>query len=175
MPSLRNNIPVGLVLPFIIIILAEYLILFGLRYYNNRLDYQIGNLRNQLDEKEKNIKNILARNDYYLVFSQSVNMMEILRLKETKSLNFVINRFNQLMPNFIQLDRFSYDSDKNEIIISGYVDSWTNYIRFHNYVNNNPSFTINNFVANLDKEKGYIKFNMNLSLNSNFYNISNKK
>jgi hypothetical protein len=53
MENWRNLIPWGLVAPFLIIILIEYGLGFGLDFYNQKLNQQISELETFLNKKKK--------------------------------------------------------------------------------------------------------------------------
>jgi hypothetical protein len=105
MENWRNLIPWGLVAPFLIIILIEYGLSFGINFYNQRLNQQISELEAKIKQKEESTKGGLETNESFKVFSQVVNIVEI--LKNRKSLSFIINKFNQLMPKFFNDQRIS--------------------------------------------------------------------
>ena len=167
MESWRNIIPWGLILPFLIIIIIEYGLSFGLDWYGQKLDGQINNLEAKIKQKEEALKGGLETNEAFKVFSQAVNVTEI--LKTRRSLSFVINKFNQIMPKFLSLQKFSYDADKNEIEISASVPSWQDYVRFHKYLTDLKDVELKFLASPKLSEKNTIDFSMVLILKPNFY------
>ncbi|GIW67148.1 MAG: hypothetical protein KatS3mg096_016 [Candidatus Parcubacteria bacterium] len=167
MENWRNIIPLGLILPFLIIIVIEYSLNFGLNWYSQKLDNKVNNLEVKIKQKEEALKGVLETNQAFKIFSQAVNITEI--LKTRSSLSFVINKFNQLMPKFLSLQNFRYDADKNEIAISASVPSWQDYIRFHKYIAELKDVEIQSFTPPKLSEKNTIDFSMVLILKPNFY------
>ena len=168
MKNLKNSIPLGFALPILIIILIELGIIQGLNFYIQKLNQDIVNLENKLRQKEENIKGGLEVNEFFKVFSQAVNIIEI--LKNRQSLLFIINRFNELMPKFLIIKDFDYDSEKNTIEISASVNNWQDYIRFHKYITNLKVFEVRDFTSPKLDEDSLINFSMVLLLKPDFFN-----
>jgi len=167
MENWKSIIPWGLVMPFLIIVLVEYGLSYGLSFYNQKLDQQIKDLEVKLRQKEENLKGGLETSESFKVFSQAVNIVEI--LKNLRSLTFVINKFNQLMPKFLVLKSFSYDADKQEIEIAGDLPNWQDYLRFHKYLTSLNVLELKSFpVPRVDKNN-LINFSMVIFLKPDFY------
>jgi hypothetical protein len=167
MESWKNIIPWGLIAPFLIIILIEYGISFGLNFYNQKLNQDISNLEAKLKQKEESLAGGLGANSAFKVFSQAVNIVEI--LKNKKSLSFVINKFNQLMPKFLIIREFNYDADKQEIEISAATQSWQDYLRFHKYVTSLQAVELKSLTSPKLGENNLIQFSMVFLLKPAFY------
>jgi hypothetical protein len=167
MENWRNLIPIGLVAPFLIIILIEYGLGLGLDFYNQKLDQQIEGLEDLLKQKEESLKGGLKTNEAFKIFSQTVNIIEI--LKNRKSLSFVINKFNQLMPKFLIVKEFKYDAEKREIEINAIVSNWQDYLRFHKYVTGLKVLELKDFTPPRLEENNLIQFSMVFLLKPNFY------
>jgi hypothetical protein len=167
MENWRNLIPWGLVAPFLIVILIEYGISFGMNFYSQKLNQQINELEAKLKQKEETIRGGLETNEAFKAFSQTVNIVEI--LKNRKSLSFVINKFNQLMPKFLMVKNFSYDGERGEIKIDAAVSNWQDYLRFHKYVSGLQVLELKNFTPPKLEENKLIQFSMVFLLKPNFY------
>jgi hypothetical protein len=167
MKDWKNLIPLGLVAPFLIIILIEYGFILGLDFYNQKLDKQIKGLEDLLKQKEESLKGGLETNEAFKIFSQTVNIIEI--LKNRKSLSFVINKFNQLMPKFLIIKDFTYDGEKQEIKIDAAVSDWQDYLRFHKYVTGLKVLELKDFTPPRLEENNLIQFSMVFLLKPNFY------
>jgi hypothetical protein len=90
-------------------------------------------------------------------------------LKNRKSLSFVINKFNQLMPKFLIINNFTYDGEKGEIKIDAAVSNWQDYLRFHKYVTGLQVLELKDFTPPRLEEKNLIQFSMVFLLKPNFY------
>jgi hypothetical protein len=167
MENWRNLIPWGLVAPFLIIILIEYGLSFGINFYNQRLNQQISELEAKIKQKEESTKGGLETNESFKVFSQVVNIVEI--LKNRKSLSFIINKFNQLMPKFLMIKEFHYDADRQEIKITAMVSNWQDYLRFHKYVSSLQVLEIKEMTFPKLEENNLINFSMVFLLKPGFY------
>lgn len=164
--SLKNIIPLGLLFPFILLIGLEYFLMFGLDYYNQKLSQQISNLETTLTRKETDLDQVLKTNETFYVFSQIGNIVEI--LKDRKSVNFVIGKFNRIMPKFLILKTFEFDAEKSEIKIKGAFQNWQDYVRFHRYLKSLSDVEIRELQAPKLEEK-LINFSMVLFLKPSFY------
>ncbi len=164
--DLRQFIPFGLVFPFLLIIFIELALGWGLDFYQQQLNTQINNLETQLNQKEAELSGKLSSNEAYFVFSQLVNLVEILKTK--RSLNFVIDKFNQLMPKFLVIKNFDFDAEKNEISFEASVAHWNDYIRFHRYLTNHSDLELRSYTSPR-LEKNQINFSMVLYLKPSFY------
>ena len=167
MESWKNVIPWGLILPFLIIIAIEYGFSYGLNFYNQRLENEIADLEKKIKQKEESLKGGLESNQAFKIFSQAVNIVEI--LKNKRSLSFTINKFNQLMPKFLTLQEFIYDAEANEIEINASVPSWQVYIRFYKYLVNLKDIEIKSFTSPRLNDKNIVEFSMVLTLKPSFY------
>jgi len=168
MENWKSIIPWGLLTPFLIIILVEYGVSFGLDFYSQRLNQQVNELESKLKQKEEIIKGGLGTNEAFKVFSQTVNIVEI--YKNRQSLNFVINRFNQLMPKFLILNEFRYDADGKQIEINASVPNWQDYLRFYKYITNLQVLEVKNFSSPKLGDNNLINFSMVFLLKPSFYN-----
>jgi hypothetical protein len=167
MEKWTNLIPWGLIAPFLIIILIELGLSFGINFYTQKLNQQISELEINLKQKEESTKGGLETNEAFKAFSQAINIVEI--LKNRQSLSFVINKFNQLMPKFLIIKEFKYDADKREIEIDAVVSSWQDYLRFHKYVNGLQFLEVKNFTSPKMGENNLINFSMVFFLKPGFY------
>jgi predicted component of type VI protein secretion system len=167
MENWKHLIPWGLLAPFLIIILIEYGIGLGLDFYNQKLNQQIEGLEDLLKQKEESLKGGLETNEAFKTFSQTVNIIEI--LKNRKSLSFVIKKFNQLMPKFLIINNFTYDGEKGQIKIDAAVSNWQDYLRFHKYVTGLQVLELKDFTPPRLDEKNLIQFSMVFLLKPNFY------
>jgi hypothetical protein len=167
MENWRNLIPWGLVAPFLIIILIEYGLSFGIDFYNQKLNQQISELEANLKQKEESTKGDLGTNEAFKAFSQSINIVEI--LKNRQSLSFIINKFNQLMPKFLIIKEFKYDAEKREIEVNATVSNWQDYLRFHKYVTGLQVLELKNFTSPKVDENNLINFSMVFLLKPNFF------
>jgi len=168
MESWKSLIPWGLLAPFLIIIFIEFGLGYALNFYNQKLYQDILNLKSRIEQKEKSLEGGLGANTYFKVFSQAVNIVEILRNK--KSLGVILNRFNELMPKFLIIKELSYDADKNEIEIVASTQNWQDYIRFYKYVTHLENLELKSFTSpELDENNNLINFSMVLFLKPSFY------
>jgi hypothetical protein len=167
MVNIKDLLPIGLIAPFLIIIAIELIIGFGMDFYTKKLNNQIAILENEIKQKEENLMGGLNTNPSYKVFSQVVNITEI--LKNRKSLNFVINKFNQLMPKFLIINSFNYNTEKQEIEISVSLQNWQDYFRFYRYLKSLKELEIKS-ISNPQMDKNnLINFSVVLLLKPNFY------
>jgi len=167
MENWKSIIPWGLILPFLIIFVVEYGLSYGLDFYVQRLNQQIPELESKIKQKEESVKGELETNEVFKIFSQAVNIVEI--LKNRKSLSFVINRFNQLMPKFLIVKEFDYDADKQELNITAAVSSWQDYLRFYKYASGLQVFKMKNFTSPVIGENNLINFSIVFLLKPDFY------
>lgn len=164
--NFKNIVPFGLLLPFILLIAFEYFLMLGLDFYNQKLNQQISNLETTLTKKEAELSQSLKDNEAFHSFSQVGNIVEI--LKNRKSINSVINKFNKIMPKFLILKTFEFDAEKNEININGAVSSWQDYLRFYRYLVTLPDVQLKEFPSPR-LEQNLINFSMVLFLKPSFY------
>jgi len=167
MESWRNIIPWGFILPFLIIIGLELLISYGLDFYNQRLSSQIYNLDSVLKQKQESLAEGLETNEAFKVFSQTVNLVEL--LNRNQPLSLIINKFNQLMPKFVNLKSFSYNVDERTIEISAVTQSWLDYVRFHQYVTNLKDLELKSFTSPRLDDKNLVNFSMVFFLKPSFF------
>lgn len=142
MVSWRENLPLGLFMPFILIILAEVVVSYGFDYYKSGLNAKINNLESQLKIKEEGLTEKLEKTDSYFIFSQVINIVEI--LKNKKSPLLVINKFTPLVPNFVKVQNVAIDMEMNEITMNASVDNLISYLRVLNYFRNHPKLELKN-------------------------------
>lgn len=166
MVNWRNTIPWGLFVPFLIIILLEYLFSFGLDWYNKSLANRISEKEKFIITKENELKKALENDDAFVVFSKAVNLVDI--LQNRPSLKFTIRKFNDLMPKFLTIRSFIYDAEKNEIEFNGSVNTWFEYMKLYNYVSNHSDWELKSFTSPQQGEN-FINFNMVLNLKPSFY------
>ncbi len=164
--GLKHLLPWGFIFPFLLIIAFELALSYGLDFYNKSLESQINNLELTLNQKEAEISGKLSSNEAYFVFSQVANIVEI--LKSRPSVNFVINKFDKIMPKFVVIKSFSFDADKQEIQIEASVNNWDDYVRFHNYISHHPDLELRSFTSP-KLEENLINFSMVFYLRPNFY------
>ncbi len=165
-PDLKKIVPLGFLLPFLLIIIFELVLSYGLDFYNRRLNDQIGNLELKLKEKENQLSGNLESNDAYIVFSQLVNIVEF--VKNRQSLIYVINKFNEIMPKFLIVRSFGYDDDRKEITIEASLTSWEDYARFNYYLNSLDLVEVRSFTSPIF-EKDLINFSLVLYLKPGFF------
>lgn len=168
MTSLRELIPVGFILPFLIIIVFEFLIGFGLSFYNNSLQNQIVSLEQSLKTREEALKGKLTDNEAYQAFSQFANLIEI--IKKRKSLYIIVQKFTPLIPQFVEVKKLEFDSDKNLLVLGGLVDNWLDYVRLHYYFSRQNEVIFKSFKSpKVDEKSGKIEFEFSFQLKPNFY------
>jgi hypothetical protein len=167
MENLRNIIPWGFVLPFIIIIGVEYAISYGLNFYNQRLTGQITNLEIALKQKQEKLAEGLETNEAFKVFSQVVNLIEI--LKQHHPLSSVIINFNKIIPKFVIIKEFSYNSVGNEIQFIVFTQNWLDYARFIKYINNLKEIRLKSFSSPKLNEQNMVEFSLVISLKPDFF------
>jgi hypothetical protein len=131
------------------------------------LNQQIAELDAKIKQKEEGVKGGLETNEAFKVFSQTVDIVEILKNKQ--SLSFVINKFNQLMPKFLIIKEFDYDAEKQTININAAVSNWQDYLRFHKYVSSLQVFELQNLPSPTMSENNLINFSMVFLLKPDFY------
>jgi hypothetical protein len=168
MENWRNIIPIGFILPFVIIIVIEFGVLYGLNFYKQILQGRIDNLKNDIKTQQSSLAGSLEDNESYQVFSQMVNLLEILNRKH--SIVSVLDEFNKIMPKFVTIKNFNYDAESNKISISGNVPDWESYVRFHQYINNLKDLRLDSFTSpTFDEKNNIVNFSMVLVLNQSFY------
>jgi len=167
MENWKNIIPLGLILPFLIIIGLELLISYGLDFYNQRLGSQIDKLDLVIKQKQESLVESLETNEAFKVFSQTVNLVEV--LNKQRSITFIINKFNQLMPKFITIKSFSYDAEKNTIEVSGLANNWQDYLRFYQYITNLKDLKLVAFESPILTDDNLIHFSLVFYLNPTFF------
>jgi hypothetical protein len=167
MENWKSTIPWGLVTPFLVIILVEYGLSFALDFYGQRLNQQISIIEAEIKKKEENLLGGLEKNEAFRVFSQSINIVEILKSK--KSLSFIINKFNQLMPKFLFVKQFEYDADKQQITVVGKILGWQDFLRFYKYVNSLKELEVEEIAPPQLDENNFVNFSMVLLLKTSFF------
>lgn len=166
MPSWRENLPLGLFLPFILIIIFEFVVSYGFDYYKQNLSFKINNLETQLKTREEGLSSKLSQTDSYFIFSQVINIVEILKSK--KSPVDVVNRFTPLVPNFVQVQNVSVDMDNNEISLDGSVPNLLSYLRVLNYFRNHQKLELKN-QPSPNIANNQVNFQMVFSLKPAFF------
>lgn len=153
-------------LPFLIIIALEFLISFGLDYYNKILESQILNLENNLQIKEEELLSKLNKNEAFFVFSQTAHIREI--FQNRKSSLKMFENIKKLIPKFVTVNSFTYDADKREISFNFEVSNWSDYARFLKYIKSKPELTLKLvFPPQILENK--IAFSVVLALKENIY------
>lgn len=166
MVNWRENLPIGLFLPFILIIIFEFAVSYGFDYYKQNLSLKINNFENQLKQREEGLSDKLSQTDSYFIFSQVINIVEI--LKSRKSPVEVINKFTPLVPNFVQVSNVSVDMDNNEISFDGSVSNLISYLRVLNYFRNHQKLELKNEPSpTIDNNQ--VNFQMVFSLKPAFF------
>lgn len=168
MEILKNLIPFGFFIPFLTIILVEILVVYLLGVVETSLNNQIVAIEKTIKTKEEEVVKKLTDNESFVVFSQLVNIIEI--LKKRKSASVVIDKFISLMPKFLIIDSFNFDNEKQEINFSGSVSNLSDYIRLLNYLNNQSAFELKSITPpSISKESGTVSFSVVISLKPDFY------
>lgn len=161
-------IPIGFILPFIIFIIIEYLIIFGLNSYQQKIDAQIASLEAKIKAEEAGLPSELAKNEAYQIFSQFVNIIEI--LKKRKSAFFVFNKITPLIPKFVEVKKVAFDADSDELILEGSVNDWLNYIRLYHYFSSQPDLILIKFASpKFDPKTQKVDFEFTFKLKPTFY------
>lgn len=145
MSSWRENLPLGLFIPFILIILVELIVSYGFDYYKSRLSTQINNLESQLNRREEGLSDKLAKTDSYFIFSQVINIVEILKNKNSPLT--VVRKFTPLVPNFVNVQSVDINMETSEITMGASVPNLISYLRVLNYFRNHPKLELKNQPA----------------------------
>lgn len=168
MENFKNLVPIGLFFPFLIIILLELLSVYLLGIIETSLNNKIALLEERIKSKEEALTQELINNENFMVFSQMVDIVEILR-KRNLAQN-VIDKFNSLMPKFLSIEKFSFDNQKKEIVFVSNVNNLTDYVRFLNYLNHQSAFEVKSITPpNIAKETGKVNFSVTIKLKEDFY------
>lgn len=158
---------VKIFLPFIILIVLEFLFFFGFTKFSSILEEKIAFLESGLKQKESQILTNLKQEGVYYVFSQADHLRRISENK--KSVNQVVANFKARMPKFIFIDSFSYDNDKKEIEFSFKINNWRDYIRIANYFKNHPDFVLKSSLQPQISDDKLINLRVTLGINDSFY------
>lgn len=164
--KIKNIFPVGIIYPFLILIALEYLLIFVLNFYNQKLTNQISSLEVSLTSKEEELFNDLNSSEAFFSFSQIFNIVEI--FKNKKSVSLVINNFKKIMPNFLIVKTFEFDVENNELKIQGATRDWQSYIKLIGYLNNLTDIKVKE-LSSPKFENNFINFSMVLLLKPTFY------
>jgi hypothetical protein len=167
MDKIKDYLPIGLLLPFMMILAFEGMLIYGGGFYKQSLSNKISNLETSLNSREEENLNKLTKNETYFVFSQAVNIVEI--LKERKDIIKIVNRFNSLMPKFLRLDNFTFNSSLNTISFSGSVQGWDNFFKFKNYLVSENKYFSGKIESGPNYNEGTVNFSAVISLKPDFY------
>lgn len=166
--KISEIIPIGVVLPLLIILGVEFLISYGLEFYNSRQIAVIEEKKSFLTSKENEILNKLKNNEGYFLFSQYANISKL--AKERFSFNLLLDKFNALMPKFLIIQNFGYDSQNNLISLDLKTKTWDDYLKLITYLKNNEYFSIEK--ANdpkFNEKEGVVEFQLTLKLKNKFF------
>jgi hypothetical protein len=169
MENWRNIIPIGFILPFVIVIALEFILSYGLDFYSRSLTNQIADLESKLRQREESLAGTLTNNEFYRVFSQVVNLSGLDILNNNRSLIGAINQFNKLMPKFVSIKNFTYDREAKKISISASVPNWFEYVRFHRYITNLKELKVESLSSPSADERNVVNFSAVFSLNPSFF------
>ncbi|BCX15578.1 MAG: hypothetical protein KatS3mg097_470 [Candidatus Parcubacteria bacterium] len=166
--NIKNIIPVGLVFPFLLILIIEFGIDMGLQSYNSKLE----NTKNSLINEIKDIKNKsgdeINKRPEFNFFSRFVNVATL--IKERKRIKDVIDSFNRIMPTFVDISNFNYDAEKQQITFQASVSNWRDYVRLYKYLYSQNKIRVESFsLPTGDEATGKINFSIAIILNSNFF------
>ncbi len=168
MENIKNLIPIGFLLPFLIIILIEILAVYVLGTFETSLNNQIVAIEETIKRKEEEVIKKLTDNESFVVFSQMVNIIEILKNRNLASV--VIDKFNSLMPKFLMIEKFEFDNKKQEINFTANVSNLIDYVRFLSYLNNQLTFELKSITPpEISKESGTVSFSVIIKLKPDFY------
>jgi len=166
--TISQILPLGIILPLVILLGAEFLVSTGLRFYNNHQQNVISEKKSLLDQKENEILNKLKNNEGFFVFSQYANISEL--AKNRYSFNLLLERFNLLMPQFLIVKNFSYDDENKTITLKVSTLNWDDYFKFYTYLKNNDYFKIDKIDdPKLNEQTQTIDFNLTLKLKPKFF------
>ncbi|MCS7200892.1 MAG: hypothetical protein NZ822_01950 [Patescibacteria group bacterium] len=166
MTNWRDVLPIGFLLPFLVIILLEVGVSYGFDYLKRNIDSKITNLESQLKTREEGLADRLEKNDAYFVFSQVINIVEI--IKNRRSPLEVVNKFTPLVPTFIKVQEVRIDMDNNEIVMMASVANLVSYLRALNYFQNHPKLELKNKPSpNISNEQ--VTFEMVFALKPTFF------
>jgi len=165
--KLKDYVPIGLILPFLIILAVEGGLIYGLDFYKKNLSNKITILESSLNLKEEENLKKLVKDETYFVFSQSVNIVEI--LKQRKDVEKVIERFNSLMPKFLKLDNFNFKPSLNSISFSGSVSGWENFFKLKDYLLRENKYFVGKIESGPTYNEGIVNFSAVINLKPDFY------
>jgi len=168
--KISEIIPIGFLLPFLIILGIEILFSYGLSYYNKRQENFLNQKKIGLDEKENEILNKIKNNEAYFVFSQYANVSFLAQNKI--SLNTVLEKFNASMPKSLNIKNFSYEEKNRELNLNLSLSfkSWDEYLKFRNYLQKTAKFKIKEeSYPQYDQKSGDLTFNLSLILTPEFF------
>jgi len=166
--KISEIIPIGLLLPFLIILAIEFIFIYGLSFYNQNQENFLSQKKSELDRKENEILNRIKNNESYFVFSQYANVSSL--AQQRISLNTILEKFNASMPKFLIIKSFSYDEENKEINLSLSFRTWDEYLKFRNYLQKTAKFKIKNETYPLiDEKSGSLNFSLILNLTPEFF------
>lgn len=168
MANIKNLVPAGFIFPFLIIFIVEYGVIYFLKIVENSFSNQITVLEDRVKSKENEVSTIMIQSDSFFVFSQVVNVIEI--LKQKKSVSVIIEKFISLMPNFVGLKNITIDNQNQEININGEVNNLTDYVRFANYLNNNQYFKLKSITPpQISEADNKVSFSVTIKIQPKVY------
>ncbi|MER3570079.1 MAG: hypothetical protein C4348_00475 [Patescibacteria group bacterium] len=166
--KISDILPIGALMPLLIVLGIELLFSYGLAYYNNFQENQIQEKTQNLTQKENEILNKIKTNEGYFVFSQYANIAELAQRRY--SVNQIIEKFNKLMPKFLIVKSFAYDDEKKEINLKLSTVNWDDYLKFVDYLEKNPNFKIiENPSPKYNTQSQLIDFTLQIQLTPNFF------
>lgn len=166
--NIKNIIPVGLVFPFLLILLIEFGIDMGLQSYNSKLEQDKDGLIREINNIKNKSGDEINKRPEFNFFSRLINVSTL--IKERKRIKDVIDSFNKMMPIFVDISNFNYDAEKQMITFQASVSNWKDYVRFYKYLYNQNKIYVDSFsLPTGDETIGKINFSVSIILNSNFF------
>lgn len=166
--KISDILPIGALMPLLVVLGIELLFSYGLAYYNNFQENQIQEKTQNLTQKENEILNKIKTNEGYFVFSQYANIAELAQRRY--SVNQIIEKFNKLMPKFLIVKSFAYDDEKKEINLKLSTVNWDDYLKFIDYLEKNPNLRIiENPSPEYNTQSQLIDFTLQIQLTPNFF------
>jgi hypothetical protein len=164
----KDVLPIGFVLPFIVIIIVEYIVFYFLDYVENSFLEKIALLEDSIKAKENEVSALTAKSESFNVFSQFVNVIEI--LKQRKPIAVIIEKFNASMPSFINIENINIDNQNQIITFSGRVNNLIDYLRMLKYLKTgNEFFKLNSISHSQLSGEGPITFSATVKIQPQIY------
>lgn len=166
--SIFEKIPINYVLPFVVILILEFLISFGLNTYKNALNNQISNIEMEIGSKEKEFLPQLQKSEGYYYFSKADYINKI--VSQRKSVFQIVSKLKEFLPKFVNLESLSVDTLDETVDMKLSVNSWTDFSRFVKYFSNHPDFDLDNLSSpSLSEKDRTINFQVKIKLRPTFY------